>query len=146
MQITSAAFEHDGMLPSSITCDGQGTSPPLSIHGVPQGARSLTLIVDDPDAPSGTFVHWVLWSIPAVDQDLREDSSPAGAEEGLNSLGKTGYVPPCPPSGTHHYRFRLSALDTVLTIASPPSAAALERAMEGHVIATAELVGLYRRR
>lgn len=125
-----------------------GTSelnPPISISDVPADAKSLALIMDDPDAPMGTFVHWVVWNIPADTTELQEGSLPTGAIEGINSSRKNDYVGPCPPSGTHHYRFHLYALDTVLDLSTSAGRGELVHAMEGHILSEGELVGLYQR-
>jgi len=153
MKIVSAAFAHQGAIPPRYTCDGADVSPPLAWSGVPQGARSLALIVDDPDAPDPaaptmTWVHWLLYNIPAQAAGLGEAarSLPAGTLEGLNDWKRTGYGGPCPPVGRHRYFFKLYALDTLLPDLRRPRKAALEKAMQGHVIATAELVGTYQKR
>jgi len=153
MKIVSAAFAHQGAIPSHHTCDGADVSPPLSWSGVPHGAESLVLIVDDPDAPDPaapamTWVHWLLYNIPAQATGLEEAarSLPAGTLEGLNDWKRTGYGGPCPPVGRHRYFFKFYALDTVLPDLRRPRKAALENAMRGHVIATAELVGTYQKR
>jgi len=153
MKIVSAAFAHQGAIPSHHTCDGADVSPPLSWSGVPHGAESLVLIVDDPDAPDPaapamTWVHWLLYNIPAQATGLEEAarSLPAGTLEGLNDWKRTGYGGPCPPVGRHRYFFKLYALDLLLPELRRPRKAALEKAMQGHVIATAELVGTYQKR
>ena len=153
MKIVSAAFAHQGAIPSRYTCDGADLSPPLAWSGVPPGARSLALIADDPDAPDPaaprmTWVHWVLYNIPAQAAGLGEAarSLPAGTLGGLNDWKRTGYGGPCPPVGRHRYFFKLYALDTLLPDLRRPRKAALEKAMRGHVVATAELVGTYQKR
>lgn len=145
MQISSPAFTHNSDIPALYTCDGADRSPPLQISSVPSGAKSLVLIHDDPDAPMGTWVHWLLWNIDPKTEEIPEDSVPPGAVEGTTSWGKTGYGGPCPPSGTHRYFFKLYALDTLLAL--PPNAGKekLEAAMQGHILAQGELVGLYGR-
>ena len=145
MEITSSAFGPNEPIPAEYTCDGQGINPPLAIKGVSSDAKSLALVVDDPDAPSGTFVHWVAWNIAPRDQDIGGGSVPAGASEGLNSAGQTGYTAPCPPGGTHHYRFTVFALDAALAFPTAPTAADLEKAMQGHVLVRAQLIGIYER-
>ncbi len=145
MELFSTAFAPDGQIPAAYTCDGAGINPPLSIRDVPAAAKSLALITDDPDAPSGTFVHWVLWNIPMSTREIAGGSVPSGAEEGSSSLGKPGYVSPCPPSGMHHYHFKLFALDVVLKLPVTTTSRELQSAMEGHMLGRAELVGLYRR-
>jgi Raf kinase inhibitor-like YbhB/YbcL family protein len=145
MELTSTEFSQNGELPSQYTCDGDGINPPLAIRGVPAGTKSLALVVDDPDAPGGLFVHWVLTDIPPQTQEIAGGSVPDGAIEGPTTMGQPGYVPPCPPAGVHHYRFTLTALDTSFLADAPLSAPELVRRMEGHVLAQTQLVALYRR-
>lgn len=145
MQLFSPAFTHQSAIPSRYTCDGDDVNPPLEIAGVPAGTTSLALIVDDPDAPMGTWVHWTVWNIPPDTHTISQRSVPRGAVEGLTSFGKPGWGGPCPPSGTHRYFFKLYALDTVLNLDPSTDKAALERAMEGHVLVRSELIGLYQR-
>lgn len=140
MKLTSV-FKQGEPIPALYTCDGKDTSPPLKISDVPKDAKSLALIVDDPDAPAGTWVHWVVYDIP---QETRE--IPEGAKiglEGMTDFGKLGYGGPCPPDGWHTYRFKLYALDKMLDLKEGETNAQLEKAMEGHVIAQAELDGEY---
>lgn len=146
MNISSPAFAHNGSIPAMYTCDGTNVSPSLAVSGVPQGARSLVLISDDPDAPRGTWVHWLLWNLDPTTREIPEGSVPTSAIEGTTSFRKTGYGGPCPPSGTHRYFFKLYALDTTLNL--PPAAHKdqLEAAMAGHILAQAELIGLYSRK
>lgn len=146
MQITSSTFKHQQAIPARYTCDGPNLSPPLSFIDVPASTKSLALVVDDPDAPAGTWVHWTIWNIPHTTTTITENSVPAGAVEGTTSFGQPGYGGPCPPSGTHHYVFKLYALDTVLDVPSATQASGLEQAMVGHIVAHAELVGLYSRK
>lgn len=146
LKISSPAFEHNGSIPAKYTCDGADLNPPLLIGAVPEGTKSLALIVDDPDAQGGAWVHWVLWNISPNTADIREGSLPKGAQEGVNDFRRHAYGGPCPPSGTHRYFFRLYALDTLLTLAPGARRADLERAMKGHVLAQAELMGLYKKR
>jgi hypothetical protein len=155
LRLTSPAFHHQGEIPSRHTCDGPDRSPALGWTGVPEAAKSLALIADDPDAPDPkapkmTWVHWVLYDIPprvtSLAQGVSPRELPAGTLEGLNDWKKTGYRGPCPPVGKHRYFFKLYALDTVLPDLHQPTKAALEKALEGHVLAKAELVGLYQRR
>lgn len=147
MTITSPAFFHNAAIPKKYTCDDTDIAPPLVIADVPAGAKSLALIVDDPDAPRGTWVHWLAWNMPSGTAALPEGGAfPSGAVEGTTDFGKTGYGGPCPPSGTHRYFFKLYALDVAtLPLARTARKAHLERAMDGHILATAELIGLYER-
>ena len=145
LQISSPAFSHHGTIPARFTCDGVDVNPPLALGTVPAGTRSLALIVDDPDAPVGMWVHWVMWNIPPETRGIGENSVPAGAVQGVNDWKRNRYGGPCPPSGSHRYFFKLYALDTTLTLAPSTTKAALERAMEGHILARGELQGTYRR-
>jgi Raf kinase inhibitor-like YbhB/YbcL family protein len=144
--IASPAFSHQGMIPSKYTCDGADVNPPLSFTNIPEKSKSLALIVDDPDAPMGTWVHWVAWNIGPGTKEIPERSVPKGALQGTNDFRKQGYGGPCPPSGTHRYFFKLYALDAPLPLQAGATKAQLEQAMKGHIIAQAELVGLYRRK
>ncbi len=144
MKIESSVFADNGKIPVEYTCDGKETQPPLKISGAPKDAKSLTLIVDDPDAPSGDFVHWVVWNIDPQISVIKNGNVP-GAMEGYTSLNKPGWVAPCPPSGIHHYNFKLYALDIVLSIPKSSTKIALLRAMDRHIIGNATLVGLYGR-
>jgi Raf kinase inhibitor-like YbhB/YbcL family protein len=155
LSLQSASFSQNGEIPATFTCEGQDVSPALSWSGVPAGTKSLALIVDDPDAPDPkapkmTWVHWVLYDIPAAAKSLPEAVSPsalpAGTREGLNDWKRTGYGGPCPPIGRHRYFHKLYALDTVLSDLGTPTKAALEKAMEGHVLAKTELVGTYQKK
>ena len=149
MKITSTAFADNGEIPARHTCEGRDTAPPLQFGGVPAGAKSLALIVDDPDAPDPaapkmTWVHWVVYDLAPTTPGLPEGGAlPAGARDGLNDWKRIGYGGPCPPVGRHRYFFKLYALDTTLSFAHPPSKQQLEQAMKGHVLAHAELVGTY---
>lgn len=146
MKLTSAAFPGNGEIPSKYTCDGQDISPPLNIEGVPAGAKSLVLIVDDPDAPVGDWVHWLVWNIKPDTKEIPENAIPDGSVQGTTDFGKPGWGGPCPPFGIHHYQFKLYALDAELSL--PPSAkkADLEKAVSPHTIDSAMLVGLYQRK
>jgi Raf kinase inhibitor-like YbhB/YbcL family protein len=144
-KLTSPAFNNGALIPSKYTCDGENCNPHLIIHGAPQRTKSLALLVEDPDAPSGLFVHWVMWNISPEMKEIKERTLPFGAEEGINSYKNTGYDGPCPPSGSHRYFFRLFALDTKLQLSENTDKAALEMAMEQHILATAELMGTYSR-
>lgn len=145
MQITSPDFGHRGRIPSKYTCDGASTSPPLEFSGVPGNAVSLALIMDDPDAVVGTFIHWTLWNIDPSAGGVAENSVPAGAVQGMTSARDLRYHGPCPPSGTHRYFFKLYALDATLELPAGTSAAQLDAAMEGHTVDKAEFYGLYSR-
>lgn len=146
LKITSPAFAHKTAIPERYTCDGRDINQPLHIDTVPGGAKALALIVDDPDAPAGIWVHWVVWNIPPQTREIKENSLPAGAAQGLNDWKRNRYGGPCPPSGTHRYFFRFYALDSTLTLAPASSKADLERAMHGHILAQGELMGTYRRK
>lgn len=144
--ISSPAFSHGEAIPARYTCDGADKSPPMIIGTIPPAAQSLALIMDDPDAPAGIWVHWVVWNIPVKTRDIPENGLPLGASQGRNDWKRTSYGGPCPPSGTHRYFFRLYALDSPLQLASSTTKAELERAMQGHILAKGELMGTYRRR
>lgn len=149
-QLTSTAFAHGEAIPRKYSCDGQDISPPLSWGDPPQGAQSFALIMDDPDAPAGIWVHWVLYNLPAGSRGLPEavptDAQLAdGSRQGKNSGGKVGYGGPCPPRATHRYFFKLYALDRALDLAAGASKEQLLKAMEGHILAQTELMGKYTR-
>ena len=146
LQITSPLFPHNGMIPSKFTCDGADVSPPLSIANIPEKTKSFALIVDDPDAPRGTWVHWVVWNIAAGTKEIPENSVSPEAIQGTNDFGKQRYGGPCPPSGTHRYLFKLYALDASLSLKPGSTKTQIEEAMKRHVLAQAELIGLYRRK
>jgi Raf kinase inhibitor-like YbhB/YbcL family protein len=154
MKLTSPDFRDQGEIPSKHTCEGGDVSPGLTWSEVPEGTKSFALIVDDPDAPDPahpkmTWVHWVLYNIPSatgsLHQGIGEKNLPKGTSHGLNDWKKTGYGGPCPPVGKHRYFHKLYALDTVLPDLKNPTKAQLEKAMEGHVLSKAELVGLYQK-
>ena len=145
MKIESDIFANNKMIPTQYTCYGDKTQIPIKISDVPEEAKSLALIVDDPDAPSGDFVHWVVWNINPQILFMKSGNVPNGAIEGYTSLGKPGWVAPCPPSGIHHYNFKLYALDTFLSIDKSSTKQDLVRAINGHIIDNAVLVGLYGR-
>ncbi len=142
LTVRSSAFENNKLIPSKYTCDGANVNPPLKIEGAPEKTKTFALISEDPDAPAGLFVHWVVWNIP-VEGEIKENTPPGTA--GLNGAKKRGYYGPCPPSGTHRYFFRVYALDTALNLNSLSEKEDLENAMQSHVIAQGELMGLYRR-
>lgn len=140
MKLTSKGFEHNQQIPKKFTCQGKDVSPGLSVAQVPDGTESLALIMDDPDAPGGTFVHWVAYDIPVTER-IEEGASPG--TQGVNDFGRNGYGGPCPPSGTHRYVFKLYALDKKLGLRPGLSKKNLEEAMEGQILQKAELIGLY---
>jgi Raf kinase inhibitor-like YbhB/YbcL family protein len=141
--LKSSAFENGAPIPAEYTADGGNTNPPLSISGLPESTVTMALIVDDPDAPAGTWVHWVMWNIPVNALEIASGAVPAGAVQGKNSGGKQFYSGPAPPSGKHRYFFKLYALDEVLQLNAAASKRELEHAMEGHIIAQATLIGTY---
>lgn len=151
MELTSPAFEEGGAIPVRHTCDGEDLSPALAWRGVPEGTASLALVVDDPDAPAGTWVHWVVYGIPAGAEGLPEgvapaETGPAGSRQGRNDFQRLGYGGPCPPpNGAHRYRFRLYALDADIDLSPGATKAQLLAAIEGRVLAEARLTGTYRR-
>ncbi len=151
MIIMSSAIQEGGMIPVKYTCDGQDLSPPLSWNGVPDNAKSLALISDDPDAPMGTWVHWVVYNIPpgvmGFEEDVSKDTlARQGVVQGMTDFRRQEYGGPCPPSGTHRYYFKLYALDTTLSPGPGATKKQVEQAMEGHILAQAQLVGRYARR
>lgn len=148
--LTSPAFDQGDSIPTPYTCDGENKSPPLHWTQVPQDASSLALIMDDPDAPSGTYVHWVFYNLPPDVDMISEGAQPddieaLGGENGSNSRGLAGYTGPCPPSGEHRYFFKLYALDTTVGLTTGATKADLEAAMSGHVIEEISLMGVYSR-
>ena len=145
MKITSSAFQEGGNIPSKFTCDGSDTSPPLQITGVPSEAKSLVLITDDPDAPSGLFTHCLIWNIAPQTNSISEGSAPKGVQ-GANDFGKSGYKGPCPPPGTHRYSFKIYALDREVDLRGGAKRSQLDAAMKGHVVAQGVLVGRYARK
>jgi Raf kinase inhibitor-like YbhB/YbcL family protein len=145
-ELTSPAFAPGQPIPAKYTCDGQDISPPLQWHDAPQGTQSFALIMDDPDAPAGDWVHWLLFNLPADLRELPENAAlPQGSQEGKNSWGRFEYGGPCPPRGTHRYFFKLYALNTTLDRATGNSKAQLLKAMERQTLAQAELMGIYTR-
>lgn len=145
LTIRSSAFKGGGPIPVLFTCDGANLSPPLAWSAPPKGTRSFALLVDDPDAPRGTFRHWTAWGISPTARGLGQGKAPSG--EGVNDAGRVGYLGPCPPSGDgpHRYRFRLHALDTMLKLPRGASKQAFGAAIRGHVLAAAQLAGSYER-
>jgi Raf kinase inhibitor-like YbhB/YbcL family protein len=146
MKVDSTAFSDNGMIPERYTCDGRNISPELHIDGVPDRAKSLALVLEDPDAPSGTFIHWTMWNIRPQTHTIGENGVPPGATEGTTSARKQGYTGPCPPSGTHHYRFKVYALDTELDLPAAATVEQLEKKIQAHQVDFAELTGLYSRK
>jgi len=144
MEIISAVFKTEEAIPAKYTCDGMDLSPPLTFKDVPEGAESLALIVDDPDAPGGTWVHWVMWNIEPSIGEISQGEQ-IKAEKGKNDFGKLNYGGPCPPRGTHRYYFKLYALDKRLNLREGSSKKPLEKAMEGHILGEAQLMGVYSR-
>ncbi len=142
LQISSQAFGDNQVIPSKYTCEGLDINPPLEIEGIPEKAHSLVLIVDDPDAPGKTWVHWVVWNIP-ITHHIKENSVPG--EQGLNDFKRTAWGGPCPPSGTHRYFFKVYALDTLLQLSVKTTKQELEQAMGEHILAFGELMGFYKR-
>ena len=142
LSIKSPAFEHGKLIPKKYSCDGQDINPPLTIEGIPKEAKTLVLAVDDPNAPSGTFDHWIVWNIPASASKIGENTVPG--TEGMNGARQQGYMGPCPPSGTHRYFFKVYALDAELSLGASSRKKDVEKAMQGHILAKGELVGLYR--
>ena len=154
LEIRSPAFSNNGEIPSKYTCDGKDTSPAVAWSGLPEGTKSIALVVDDPDAPDPaaprmTWVHWVLYNIPpsatGLPEAVKSKDLPGGTKEGLNDWKRTGYGGPCPPIGRHRYFHKVYALDAVLPDLGKPTKNDLEKAMEGHILAKAELVGTYQR-
>ncbi len=145
MKLTSVAFANEEKIPVEFTCDGKKINPPFSISGVPEGTKSLAMIVDDPDAPAGTFTHWVIWNIDAGTKEILSGQIPPKSQEGTNSAGRIGYTPPCPPSGSHRYFFTLFALDTTIGLDGKAKKADLEAAMKGHIMEQTNLIGSYAR-
>lgn len=145
MKLSSPAFLNNQQIPSMYTCDGENVNPPLLFSEVPDNTKSLVLIVDDPDAPTKVWVHWVVFNIDPTTTDVLENSVPKGGIEGVTDFGKPGYGGPCPPSGSHRYFFKLYALDSILNLPQNSDKKAVEEAMQGHILDSAELVGLYER-
>jgi len=142
MRLASSEFENNGQIPSKFTCDGANISPPLNIEEIPENTKTLALIMDDPDAPMGTFVHWVTWNIKPTTKIPEAQKT---GLEGINGFGNLGYGGPCPPSGTHRYVFKLYALNAEIDLNRGATKKDLEDAMKDHILAKAELVGKYSR-
>ena len=145
MKITSTAFESEQSIPKKYTCVGENINPELEINDAPDRAKSLVLIVDDPDAPEGTFVHWIMWNIDPATTKIEENSVPKGAIQGINDFGKEEYGGPCPPEKIHHYRFKLYALDILLNLSTSVKKDDIEKAMENHNLDWAQLIGTYKK-
>ena len=145
MQLTSPAFQNGGKIPSKYACDGENVNPRLDIVSVPDGAKSLVLIVDDPDSPSGNWLHWSVWNIDPKIKFIEEGKMPTGASEGVTDFRSVGYGGPCPGQGAHRYQFTIYALDNVLDLPTGAKRDELEAAMAGYIIEQAKLVGIYKR-
>lgn len=146
LTLSSSAFEPGQTIPKKYTCDGENLSPPLTINGIPEGTQSLALIVDDPDAPAGTWVHWVVLNIPPQFDEIPEGSTPPSSLQGKNDFGDEKWGGPCPPPGPEHrYFFKLYALDSLLELEKGVNKPLLEEAMAGHILAQTELIGHYGR-
>ena len=150
IEIKSSAFENNDTIPKLFTCDGRDISPPIMWDSIPENTQSLALICDDPDAPMGTWVHWVIYNIRPIPKELpakilSEEKTPFEARQGINDFGKIGYGGPCPPTGTHRYFFKLYALDTKLNLEGKITKEKLLAAMKNHILAQAELIGRYQR-
>lgn len=145
MKLTSSAFKEGASIPAKYTCDEKDTIPPLAFEDIPEKAVTFALIMDDPDAPRGTWDHWIVWNIPRDTKGVREGSEPSGVS-GKNSWGRTGWGGPCPPDREHRYFFKLYALDGKLDLQAGSTKAQLEKAMKGHIVAEAQLMGRYNRR
>ena len=143
MKITSSAFGHNASIPTRFTCQGEDINPPLTISGIPEGTKTMALIVDDPDAPAKTWIHWVVFNIPPM-AEIAQDNIPG--TQGYNDFGRNDYGGPCPPSGTHRYFFKIYALDTELSLKEGSTKQQLLMAMDGHLLGQAELIGLYKKK
>jgi Raf kinase inhibitor-like YbhB/YbcL family protein len=147
MKLTSSAFVNNEAIPARYTCQGDGFNPALTFAEVPHDALALALVVDDPDAPGGTFDHWVMWNLPPSLTEVPENWEPEpDVGVGANGVESKSWTPPCPPSGTHHYHFKLYALDLKMDLPSGSNKGELEAAMKGHIVAETELVGTYEKR
>lgn len=143
LTVYSTVFSHKGHIPSEYTCDGKDINPPLEVENIPEGTKSLALIMEDPDAPRGTFDHWLVWNI-SPNEAIAEQTNPGIS--GINDFGKTGYGGPCPPSGVHRYFFKVYALDTKLELLAGADKKTLLEAMNGHILSEGEMMGLYQRK
>lgn len=145
MRLSSKAFQNNQEIPIEYTCDGENTNPPLQFFDIPLAAQTLALIVDDPDAPRGDWVHWLIWNISPQTTEIANNSFPDEAVLGTTDFDKPGYGGPCPPSGNHHYHFKLYALDQKIDLPSTARKRDLEQAMKGHILDTSQLIGIYQR-
>jgi Raf kinase inhibitor-like YbhB/YbcL family protein len=145
LKVTSNAFAAGAKIPKKYTCDDSNISPPLRIENIPPGAKSLALIVEDPDAPGGTWNHWLVWNIDPHTSEIRENSVPKNGTQGTTDFGSAKYGGPCPPSGSHRYYFKVYALDTNLSLSSSAKRGAVEKAIAGHVLAEGSVMGTYSR-
>jgi len=146
MEIRSSAFKEGEKIPSKYTCDGENINPELDFLNVPGNAKSLVLIMDDPDAVGGTFTHWIIYNIDPKTETISENSIPKDSKQGLNDAGKASYTGPCPPSGTHRYYFKLYVIDTILTLGDKVDKTTIDNAINGRIIEEAQLIGLYIRK
>lgn len=146
MKILSPAFTHNSKIPEKYTCDGENVNPPLEIKEIPEGTQSMVLIVEDPDAPMGRFLHWLVFNIPPHISFIEENSIPEGAIQGMNDFGKENYGGPCPPFGAHRYFFKIFSLDKKLDLRPGARLNEVEREMENHILGQAQLIGVYQRK
>ncbi len=145
MKISSPSFHENGMIPKRYSCEGEDINPSISIFGIPLETKSLAIMVHDHDAPSGDFVHWLMWNIHPEIEKISESMTPVGALEGTNDFGEVGWGGPCPPSGTHRYEFHLYALNTMIDLPSSATKNDLRDLMDGYIIDQASLTGLYQK-
>lgn len=147
MQLLSPDFNDGTYIPREFTCEGENVSPNFQINGkAPEGATCYALVMEDPDAPMGTFSHWIFWNMPFATKEFSSESLPPSVVEGTNRAGKTGYIGPCPPSGTHRYFFKLYALNSSIELKSDAKVEDLHKALNGHIVTETELVGLYEKK
>ena len=145
LKISSPAFENGAKIPKKYTCDGENVNPPLKIENVPSNTKSFALVFDDIDAPRGSYVHWILWNMDPNVMEIKENSAPEGAVQGMNDFKKRNYGGPCPPKRAHKYVFKIYALDSLLNLNPNSTKKDLEKAMEGHIISQFQLMGVYKR-
>lgn len=145
LKLSSPALEDGGKIPKKYSCDGANVNPPLTIENAPSNTKSLALVLDDIDAPGGSYVHWIVWNIDPGFKEIKEDSVPEGAVQGMNDFKKPNYGGPCPPGRAHKYVLKIYALDTLLNLNPHGTKKDLEKVMEGHIISRAQLTGLYQR-